>query len=414
MRQLLNADAIYPDSFENNTRDVLYETCGVFEYYLELLYKYYIPVMIFVGLIGNFLSCVVFLTTYLKMRSSSYYLAALAIADFAFLIVLTIVNCSFNGIFEIFNKEGWCQFLVYISSVASILSVWLIVAFTVERFVAVQYPLQRPSICTVSRSKATVCLLSTVAILSQCYVFWTAGVRKNDIDEDTCSMIPEQLPAMQVINTIDCVVTLIVPFILIVVMNVMIARNLFKFSRKMRNDIIDEYPSSEKSIDSKDSSKQIQTSTRRKQGPHSTSRKSIPTRISNKPASNPVEQLPCIQTKVPGLMSAKTQQSISKMLLLVSTVFIMLNLPSYAARLYIYFYNSIWGLNTPATIYCIQQFAMILFYTNYSINFSLYAMYGKTVSIQMSLQSLHSKRRWNRTFSGILADKNDARALSTM
>lgn len=257
MRRLLDADVAYYDALEGNSTNFFYETCGIFEYYLELLYKYYIPVMILIGLIGNFLSCVVFLSTYLKMRSSSYYLAALAIADLAFLVVLTIVNCSFNGILELFNKEGWCQILVYISSVASILSVWLIVAFTVERFIAVQYPLQRPAICTVSRSKATVCVLSGVAMVSQCYVFWTAGIGKNEINEDTCSMIPEQLPAMKVINTIDCVITLIIPFILIVVMNVMIARNLFNFSRKMSNSAVEECLSTEKSIESKELSKVI-------------------------------------------------------------------------------------------------------------------------------------------------------------
>lgn len=255
MRSLLHADVAYLDNLENGTVSFANETCGIFDYYLELLHQYYIPVMIFVGLVGNFLSSVVFLTTYLKMRSSSYYLAALAIADFVFLVVLTIVNCSFNEIFEIFNKEGWCQFLVYISSVASILSVWLIVAFTVERFIAVQYPLRRPSICTVSRSKTTVCVLSVMAIISQCYVFWTAGVEKDESNADVCSLIREQLPVIKVINTIDCITTLIIPFVLIVVMNIMIARNLFRFSRKMRSNTIEESGTSEKSIDSKDSSR---------------------------------------------------------------------------------------------------------------------------------------------------------------
>lgn len=260
MRRLLDVDSAYYDNSYNET-SFLYDSCGIFEYYLELLHRYYIPVMIFVGLIGNFLSCVVFLTTYLKLRSSSYYLAALAIADFSFLVVLTIVNFSYTGIMDLFNKEVWCQVFVYISSVASILSVWLIVAFTVERFIAVQYPLQRPSICTVTRSKMTVCVISALALASQCYVFWTAGVRKNENNQDTCSMIPEQLNAMKVINTIDCITTLIIPFLLIVVMNVMIAKNLYRFSKRMRNSPLEECLTSEKSIDfTKDVSKVQNTS----------------------------------------------------------------------------------------------------------------------------------------------------------
>lgn len=36
------------------------------------------------------------------------------------------------------------------------LSVWLVVAFTVERFVAVHYPLRRKSLCTVQRARCVI------------------------------------------------------------------------------------------------------------------------------------------------------------------------------------------------------------------------------------------------------------------
>ncbi|RZF48430.1 hypothetical protein LSTR_LSTR015647 [Laodelphax striatellus] len=104
---------------------------------LDFFHLYYIPAIISVGLVGNLLSCVVFLRTHLKMRSSSYYLAALATADFGFNVTLLLVWLSGFGL-RVFNEEGWCQGVVYFSSVCSFLSVWLIVAFTVERFIAVQ------------------------------------------------------------------------------------------------------------------------------------------------------------------------------------------------------------------------------------------------------------------------------------
>lgn len=115
---------------------------------VEFFNRFYIPVIIFVGLLGNLLSGVVFMTSHLKLRSSSYYLAALATVDFVFLFDLLVVYVSNETLFDLFNRNGWCQWIVYVSSVCSILSVWLIVAFTTERFIAVQYPLQRPHICT--------------------------------------------------------------------------------------------------------------------------------------------------------------------------------------------------------------------------------------------------------------------------
>lgn len=66
------------------------DICSPYHTYLNLLHTYYIPFIIALGLVGNLLSCVVFLTTPLRTRSSSYYLAALAMADFGFLSVLLV------------------------------------------------------------------------------------------------------------------------------------------------------------------------------------------------------------------------------------------------------------------------------------------------------------------------------------
>lgn len=207
------------------------ESCGVFDHYLHLLRTYYLPTQTIVGLIGNFLSCLVFLTTHLKMRSSSYYLAALAVADFAYLIVIAMdIVAKWDG----FHREGWCQVLTYTISVASMISVWLIVAFTVERFIAIHYPLKKSLICTVSRSKTIVSVICGVTFVSQTYVFWTAGVVFTE-NRGSCAIRPEQLKTMIIINAVDFITTFIIPFILIVVLNVMIARSLFSFSNSADN-----------------------------------------------------------------------------------------------------------------------------------------------------------------------------------
>lgn len=69
---------------------------------------YYVPLLIIVGFVGNLLSCVVFLNTRLRMRSSSYYLAALAIADVTYLFILFLVWLDLLG-FNTFNVNVMCQ-----------------------------------------------------------------------------------------------------------------------------------------------------------------------------------------------------------------------------------------------------------------------------------------------------------------
>lgn len=208
------------------------QDCHPFGNIFEVINSYYLPSMIFGGLVGNLLSCIVFLNTHLKMRSSSYYLAALACADFGFLASLFLV--WLNGTLEIpvFNIEGYCQCVVYVSSVCSFLSVWLIAAFTVERFIAVQYPLHRPHLCTVSRAKAIVFYLVCISLAVHTYVFVTSGIIKLEDGSEVCEMLEGYREAMRVINIIDSVLTLIAPLVLIVVLNAMIIYNLVKFSKK--------------------------------------------------------------------------------------------------------------------------------------------------------------------------------------
>ena len=65
---------------------------------VNVLDLYLLPLISVVGCIGNVLSFLVFTTTYLRRLSSSVYLAALAVADTVFLLVLFCSSLSAVGI----------------------------------------------------------------------------------------------------------------------------------------------------------------------------------------------------------------------------------------------------------------------------------------------------------------------------
>ena len=198
---------------------------------LDFFNFYYLAIIIIFGMVGNTLSFLVFTRTHLKLRSSSYYLAALALADLGFLLTLLVVWLNHVGI-DLFNRQGFCQALVYGSSVCSCLSVWLTVAFTVERLIAVQYPLQRPYMCTVRRAKIIISALTVTTLACHVYSLFTAGITDGGPDgKSTCDLLPDYYRFMHVVNLLDTVLTLVIPFILIVVMNTLIAKNLIVFSR---------------------------------------------------------------------------------------------------------------------------------------------------------------------------------------
>ena len=54
-------------------------------------------------------------------------------------------------------------------------------------------------------------------------------------------MRPIYFEFMKIVNFVDTVATLIVPFVLIVTMNMMIGRNLLLFRRRLQASSIDEY-----------------------------------------------------------------------------------------------------------------------------------------------------------------------------
>lgn len=208
------------------------EQCNNIYIYIEFLNKYYLPFVIAGGLAGNALSCTAFLNTPLKTRSSSYYLAALSVADFGFLLSVFCVYLAHADLTSAYNTQGICQAVVYLSSVCSFLSVWLIVAFSVERFVAVQYPLQRPHVCTVARAKMIVLCLTIAALVTQSYSVVTAGILETESDGEVCELLPEYLNAMRVINIVDTMITLVIPLLIIVAVNAAITRNLLAFRRR--------------------------------------------------------------------------------------------------------------------------------------------------------------------------------------
>ncbi|XP_050699410.1 thyrotropin-releasing hormone receptor-like [Eriocheir sinensis] len=370
---------------------------------------YYVPLLIVVGFVGNLLSCVVFLNTRLRMRSSSYYLAALAVADVTYLFILFLVWLDMLG-FNTFNVNVMCQLEIYLGSVSSSLSVWLTVAFTVERFIAVQYPLQRPTVCTVHRAKNVILTLTGFSVTVHLYVFVTAGVIVHLDDGGVaiteCNLRMDYRGLMNVINWIDTLLTLVIPFIMIVVMNTLIARQLIRFSKRYRNrdDIfhLQEVNGGQANGHKSGGTSSHSQSGRGGAGPchsassgagrgaagrppppsssSSTTKNNNNLKMATPFASSAATVLSYTSKNPRSILSTRTQYSITKMLLLISTVFIILNLPSHVIRVHA-FLSSLWGSEQEAdevTMWNLQQLFMQLQYTHFSINFVFYSTCGAT------------------------------------
>lgn len=164
-------------------------TISMLQEVTHYIFVYYTPLITFTGSIGNILSILVFFRTKLRKLSSSYYLAALGVSDTGFLLVNFFQWLNFFDI-HLYNTDILCQLFTFLSGLCAALSVWFVVAFTVERFIAVLYPLRRQTMCTVRRAKSVLYGLLLVSLLHSLplLVLW-APQYNAQINATTCDVV---------------------------------------------------------------------------------------------------------------------------------------------------------------------------------------------------------------------------------
>jgi hypothetical protein len=321
--------------------NVSHNTVAVVLWYVHL---YCTPPIIVLGLVGNCFSFLVFTRTNQRHLSSSVYLAALAVVDSTFLLQLMLLWPTYLRVFLI-HQQGLCQLVIYISYVSSFLSVWIVVAFTVERFIVCMDPLRRSTMCTPGRAKIVVISLSVFALVAYSYNMWTSSVFVNEHSHKECMIRVQFQSLVDVVGLIDSFITLVLPVLAIIIMNMKIIGKLLYF---------------------KD---QPMTSTTTSTCAASSLRTSYATR-------------------------GRSQMKVTKMLLVVSTIFLILNVPSHLVRVYDTFqtfFNPSYA--PPKYLLLLQQFFTFLFNCNFSVNFFLYSLCGTSFRKALSALML---RYWHR------------------
>ncbi|XP_050540868.1 cysteinyl leukotriene receptor 2 [Daktulosphaira vitifoliae] len=310
--------------------------------FVEGFERYYPLVLIVLGSLGNCLSVLVFFGTNLRKQSSSYYLSSLAISDTIFLVTQLLPELAKAEIADLFYMYGFCQFSIYLTQMCSFISVWLVVVFTSERFIAVRYPLHRSVVCTVSRAKIVLCVLITFAFVVHTPYLVITGPQELIYSETNstapaCGLNLSWYGVYVWLNYADMVVNMVVPFFLIVIFNSMICQSVCRLARIRR-------------------SMTLHPSRRRQSTPHNSQNTS--------------------------------QIKVTKMLLVVSTVFLCLNLPSYVFRLWI-----VWDEKATRKYKNLQFVANQMYNTNFGINFVLYCVSGQ--NFRRALTEFWTQRKYS-------------------
>ncbi|KAK2168825.1 hypothetical protein LSH36_14g12090 [Paralvinella palmiformis] len=351
---------------ENATLDMSYSGDFAFQRAISVLHVYVLPIIILIGILGNTVSFLVYVgTPRLCRQSSSMYLAFLAAVDNVSLVSVFVVWFGWVGI-HIFHKNGWCQTILYCMYVCSFLSVWTVVSFTCERWIVVFHPLKRHRLCTRKRAIVVMSTLTISALAFYTFSVFTTRVQyANDLP--FCSQSPEYKSVLQVISSIDTMCTVILPSLAIVVMNTGIGIKTCRYTNRRSNS---PPHASQNSIDEMFSNYSSHRNSETRPAPGTTSALSAASHsrvLVTATNRNTSRQWRFFTRR------QQTQLRITRALLIVSSVFVLLNLPSYAFRIHAFVITirqEAYEISFQAFIW--QEFIQFLYYINQSSNFFLY------------------------------------------
>lgn len=285
-----------------------------------------------------------------RRQSSSNYLCALAVSDSVFLLTLLAVwmETIFGGVITAHNFI--CSLVMYMGQVTCFISVYITVSFSLERYIAVYYPFSRPRLCTRSNAIKAIAGVGSTAMLGFSYAWWIAKVVEipvygeqhnqtnltisdnNHVKYAYFCTVPSQFHKFsEIANYVDSAVTLLIPFLLITYFNVRIAVLVWRMNRERTNTTNITVTAGAQSC-----------SIRR----HSSKARVIQAKLETTQREN--EMMRCGMRKVynndNGRLAKATSHAcplqqppssdvrVTKTLLLVSTVFLVLNLPLHVIR----------------------------------------------------------------------------------
>jgi hypothetical protein len=293
--------------------------------FVHALYLFAIPLISVFGIVGNVLSIKVFLCSTFHKQPSSIYLAALSLSDTWFLLALLLGWLgSFDGTIQ--QSGVTCMLSIYVTYVTGFLSVWYVVLIVIDRYIVVCHPLRGPRLCSRKRVAIASSFITTFAIVFYTHCFHTTMIVENASKNGFhCVVRRDTMFALTIITYIDSVMTIGVPFLAIFVLNCCLISAVRKFNNK-------HVRFSERKLYSYSPQYSILT---------------------------------------------KAQIRLTIMLVVVSSVFLILNLPSHAIRLYIMIKGLATKRQHSIILFLIQQIFQILYYANFAVNFILYMASSK-------------------------------------
>ena len=199
----------------------------------EFINDYYLYLICGVGIPGN-IACIFTLVFMRPVMSSTIYMLCLAAVD-TVAIVLKMVYLQLTA-HDIQLRASGCQMMFLFGTVSQQLSNWILVAMTLERFIAIWFPFKVKTFCNKRNSITSLIVMFVFFVLANLqFVFTFEEVSDPPFLKFDCRPKQEHAKFVQYVwYWIDGALYAFVPIVLIIVFNGLIIYAVRKSGRHQR------------------------------------------------------------------------------------------------------------------------------------------------------------------------------------
>lgn len=220
-------------------------------------------VVIFItGVFGNVVTCTVIIRNSSMQTATNYYLVSLAISD------LTLLILGLPNEVRVFWQQypwalgtGLCKIRAYVSEMSSYVSVLTIVAFSMERYLAICHPLRVYSISGFKRPTRFILTVWSIAMVSAIpfaiytkvnFVEYPPGSGNHSADSAICAMLLPDMPKFPLYE-LSCIVFFIIPMLVILVVYIKMGLKIRRSTKETLGPIQDSYVHNDHQVQSRKS-----------------------------------------------------------------------------------------------------------------------------------------------------------------
>ena len=356
--------------------------------YLRYYARHFIPVFCLVGIIGNCMALLLIRTNYwLRRLTSNIYLCTLSVCGCLFLatVLITWLDSSF-GVPLYSQSEVGCKIFTFTAHSCDFICVWMISWVSCDRAIVLFRPGIRRRVCNkkFARNLVVCTVLFSSTLYGWCLVF--AGLEVGSDDISYCGINPAvqgyDLRQLHLFfSLMDTILCTVVPSLLIMVVN---SLSIYRYRQcmkvyssgvlRVRFLRVPDQPDQEAKQNTEDTStaKKLLFSSTAAAQPTQTALSIAPMTMATTAATG--------STRGPNGGKLKSSDlTLSRSLLIVTSTFVLLNVPNYAFRLYEALFNveqtHLWQL--------LYFFTFLLYYLHHAVLFYMYIFWSPQMKKQL-------------------------------